>query len=116
MHRLIEPSELTSRWEIPKSTLNSIPQAATGIMFVATECQRLPIELFVDGKSAGALENREIAMKWNIERVGIYFAINYIGLMDELVIFRRALSNDEIEYLKQRPAGLKIELLVKNKQ
>lgn len=66
--------------------------------------------LFVDGRRQGALENREIAMDWDLEKTGIYVAVNYIGLLDEFAIFRRSLSADEIGKLHSDPglaAGLK---------
>jgi len=66
--------------------------------------------LYIDGEFQGAIKDREIAMDWNIERTGIYFAVAYIGLMDELAVLRRPLSAEEIRRLSREPgrlAGLK---------
>jgi hypothetical protein len=49
-------------------------------------------------------------MEWDIEKTGIYVAINYIGLLDEFAVFDRALSSDEVALLRAKPgilSGLK---------
>jgi hypothetical protein len=45
-------------------------------------------------------------MDWDIEKTGIYVAVSYIGLLDELVIFRRPLTAEEIALLHSDPALL----------
>jgi len=65
--------------------------------------------LFVDGKRIGDLHDRELAMRWNLDKAGIYIAENYIGLVDELGVFSRALTDEEVALLKSKPdllAGL----------
>jgi hypothetical protein len=52
-------------------------------------------ELFIDGKSIGRIENRAIAMSWDLDKAGIYVAVNYLGLLDELAVFSRSLSEAE---------------------
>lgn len=64
------------------------------------------VELFIDGKSAGRLRNRDLPMKWDLERVGIYVGVAYIGLMDELAIFGRPLTSNEINALRHSPKVL----------
>ncbi|MFO0970137.1 MAG: LamG-like jellyroll fold domain-containing protein [Gemmataceae bacterium] len=59
--------------------------------------------LYIDGKRIGAIAKRELAMRWDIDKVGIYVAVNYIGLLDELALFERALSAAEVETLHKRP-------------
>jgi formylglycine-generating enzyme required for sulfatase activity len=59
--------------------------------------------LYIDGKRMGALENRPLAMRWDLDRTGIYVAVNYIGLLDELAIFNRPLSEEEIKWLHENP-------------
>jgi len=51
----------------------------------------------------GALENRALAMDWNMEEAGLYTAVNYIGLLDELALFGRELSSGEIRQLHEKP-------------
>jgi len=59
--------------------------------------------LYIDAKQIGAVENRAIAMDWDIDKTGIYVAVNYIGLLDELAIFNRALSVEEVMQLQRQP-------------
>ena len=62
--------------------------------------------LYVDGKLIGELKDREIAMEWDLEKTGIYIAVGYIGLLDELAVFNRALTPAEVTLLFQRPGLL----------
>lgn len=62
--------------------------------------------LYIDGAQRGALKNRDLAMAWDIEKAGIYVAVNYIGLLDELAVFDRALTNAEVTALFETPGIL----------
>jgi len=67
-------------------------------------------QLYIDGKLIGEVKDRAIGMKWDMEKAGIYVAVNYIGLLDELAVFGRALSENEIASLHKTPgllSGLK---------
>src|SRR5690606_28538369 len=59
--------------------------------------------LYVDGRRIGDLRDREIAMGWNLEKTGIYIAVNYIGLLDEFAIFNRPLTDEEAKQLHKQP-------------
>lgn len=63
-------------------------------------------ELYIDGKLIGAVKDRAIAMDWDLDRAGIYVAVNYIGLLDELATFSRALTAAEVTLLHRSPAVL----------
>lgn len=63
------------------------------------------VALWIDGKKLGELKDRNIAMKWDVEKAGIYFAVGLIGQMDELAIFRRELTPAEVATL-HKDAGL----------
>lgn len=62
--------------------------------------------LYVDGKRIGALQDRDIAMRWDISRTGIYVAVNYIGLLDEFSLFGRPLDAAEVARLHAEPGIL----------
>jgi hypothetical protein len=65
--------------------------------------------LFVDGNRQGSIRDRSISMNWDLDKAGIYVAVNYIGLLDELALFDRALPEAEIDELAEKPdllAGL----------
>jgi hypothetical protein len=59
--------------------------------------------LYIDGKQIGQIKDRPLAMDWDLEKTGIYFAVGYIGLLDELAVFGRPLTDDEVRSLHQRP-------------
>lgn len=63
--------------------------------------------LFLNGRLQGAQENITEPFSWNLERTTIRLGISYVGLMDELAIFDRALSEEEVNTLYQMKGGLK---------
>ncbi|HYT94098.1 MAG TPA: LamG-like jellyroll fold domain-containing protein [Gemmataceae bacterium] len=62
--------------------------------------------LYIDGKSIGVIADRDLAMGWEIDKAGIYVAVNYIGLLDELALFNRPLTAAEVSLLYRQPALL----------
>ncbi|MCS7045837.1 MAG: LamG domain-containing protein, partial [Gemmataceae bacterium] len=56
-------------------------------------------ELYLDGQLRGAVKDRAIAMDWDVDKAGIFVAVNFIGLMDELATFARPLTADEVALL-----------------
>jgi hypothetical protein len=62
--------------------------------------------LYVDGEIQGELAGREIAMAWDLAQTGIYVAVNYVGLLDELAIFSRSLTPADVRALRQHPGML----------
>ena len=62
--------------------------------------------LYIDGKLIDAVKDRPLAMDWDMDKTGIYVAINFIGLLDELALFDRALSEAEVALLHQQPGCL----------
>jgi hypothetical protein len=66
--------------------------------------------LYIDGKKIGDVKDKAIAMEWDIEKAGIYVAVGYCGLLDELALFNRTLTTSEVAALHKTPgllAGLK---------
>jgi hypothetical protein len=62
--------------------------------------------LYIDGQLVGAVKGRALAMGWDLEKTGVYVAVNYIGLLDELALFGRALSAAEVALLHDKPGLL----------
>lgn len=65
---------------------------------------------YVDGKLIGEIRGRAIAMDWDVDKAGIYVAVNYVGLLDELALFGREITAEEVQMLYSQPgllAGLK---------
>jgi hypothetical protein len=63
--------------------------------------------LYIDGKLLGEIrKDYPISMDWEIDKAGLYIAVNYIGLIDEFAIFDRPLSEAEIKHVRDNPACL----------
>lgn len=62
--------------------------------------------IFIDGQEAGRVGPRHLAMRWDVEKAGLYVAVNYIGLLDEMATFSRPLSAEEIRLLHAEPGVL----------
>src|SRR5688572_29270049 len=52
--------------------------------------------LYLDGKPRGELSPRRQSFTWDPEQNAIALGLSYIGLLDELSIFDRALSGEEV--------------------
>jgi hypothetical protein len=64
------------------------------------------LALYIDGKLVGAVKGRALAMGWDVEKTGVYVAVNYIGLLDELALFGRPLTAGEVALLHDQPGLL----------
>jgi hypothetical protein len=62
--------------------------------------------LYIDGKLVGEVKGRALAMVWDVEKTGVYVAVNYIGLLDELALSGRAPSAEEVALLHDKPGLL----------
>jgi len=71
-----------------------------------TKQENAQATLYIDGAAQGAIGGRNVTMAWDLAKTGIYIAVGYIGLMDELAVFDRALDSDEIAHLAEEPAAL----------
>ena len=64
------------------------------------------VRLYLDGASQGTLSARQQTFTWAPQDVAIALGLNYIGLLDELSIFNRALNEAEIRTLYQLEKGV----------
>ncbi|MCR9294429.1 MAG: LamG domain-containing protein [bacterium] len=64
----------------------------------ASDDQDAVASLYLNGKLAGSLR-RPLQFTWNPERTALMIGLNYIGLMDELQVFDRALSTEQVSQL-----------------
>lgn len=62
--------------------------------------------LYIDGKKMGDVKDRAIAMDWDVEKAGVYTAVGYTGFLDEMALFNRALTQDEVTALFKTPGLL----------
>jgi hypothetical protein len=65
-------------------------------------------QLYIDGKLIGEIKDKDypLTMDWDLDKAGIYVAIAYIGLMDELALFNRPLTEADIAILRANPGVL----------
>ena len=59
--------------------------------------------LYIDGKLIGEVKDRAIAMGWDIDKANVYVSLGYVGLLDELALFDRALTAEEVTALHTKP-------------
>lgn len=62
--------------------------------------------LYLDGQERGALTGREQTFTWTPADSKITLGLNYIGLLDELAIFNRALTPAEVNALYRLDKGV----------
>ena len=62
--------------------------------------------LYLDGTPRGALSAREQTFTWNVEENVIALGLSYIGLIDDLAIFDRALGESEIRRVFELDRGV----------
>ncbi|HZS49915.1 MAG TPA: LamG-like jellyroll fold domain-containing protein, partial [Bryobacterales bacterium] len=53
-------------------------------------------KLFVNGKLQGATPAIPEPFQWDVARAAIRLGVNYVGLLDDVAIFRRPLTDQEI--------------------
>ncbi len=97
------PFEQLSTEERPMVTVEEPPFRAdkwTHVCFTwqninSTDDSPATASLFLDGELQGSI-TRPMQYTWDEEKVAIMLGINYIGLMDELIICDRAISADKV--------------------
>jgi hypothetical protein len=52
--------------------------------------------LYIDGKNQGSIKNWDLTLGWDAEKVQLVLAAAYVGHMDELAAFNRALTDAEV--------------------
>ncbi|CAL2078047.1 LamG-like jellyroll fold domain-containing protein [Tenacibaculum sp. 190524A05c] len=62
--------------------------------------------LYMNGELKGTRENIDTPFTWELDKSNIYLGLGYIGLMDELSIYNRSLTDKEITALYQLENGV----------
>jgi len=62
--------------------------------------------LYLDGQPRGVLSARQQTFTWDPQQAFIGLGLNYIGLLDELSIFSRALAPDEVAAVHRLESGV----------
>ncbi len=71
------------------------------IVFESLGTANSKYELFLDGTSQGSKQGFDDPFTWDLEKSNIYLGLGFIGLLDELAIFNRPFSNEEVMQLNQ---------------
>jgi hypothetical protein len=61
---------------------------------------------YLDGQSMGELKGQEQMFTWDVDRTVIMLGINFVGWMDDLSAFDRALTAEDIQALMRLPGGV----------
>lgn len=59
--------------------------------------------LYIDGKLIGEVKDQSIAMDWDLEKAMVYLSLGYVGLLDEIALFDRALTAEDVLLLHTQP-------------
>ncbi|MEM8968521.1 MAG: LamG domain-containing protein [Bacteroidota bacterium] len=62
--------------------------------------------LYLNGELQGSKDRVIDPFNWELDKANIYLGLNYIGLMDELAIFNRSLSVEEVQTVYGLKKGL----------
>jgi hypothetical protein len=77
------------------------------INFSGLNSKKGQASLYLDGELKGTRPNITNPFTWDLSDSNIYLGLGYIGLMDELSVFNRSLTEKEIETLYQLENGVK---------
>jgi hypothetical protein len=62
--------------------------------------------LYLDGQLRGSITDRTQTFTWDPARAGIMLGLSYVGLFDDLALFDRDLSEDEVKVLHRLETGV----------
>ena len=63
--------------------------------------------LFLNGKLMGSIENWDLTLGWNPGAVQLVLGASYVGYMDDLAVFNRALTSAEVTQLFGLKTGVR---------
>ncbi|MEM9685516.1 MAG: LamG-like jellyroll fold domain-containing protein [Bacteroidota bacterium] len=63
--------------------------------------------LYLNGEKMGTISGIDDPFTWDVEKSNIYIGLNFTGLMDELSIFNKPLTDDQVMELYQLEGGIK---------
>lgn len=63
--------------------------------------------LFLNGELAGTVKNWDLTFGWDPEKVRLVLGVAYIGLMDDLAVFNKPLTPDEVRAIYKLENGVR---------
>ncbi len=97
---------------LPQLVPVSTPPFAKGewthilINFSGLNTEKGEASLYINGESKGSRRDITDSFTWELERSNIYIGLSYIGFMDDVSIYNRALLENEIEALYSLENGV----------
>lgn len=64
------------------------------------------VDCYINGEFYDSLSGRELTLRWNMDSAAIWLGYNYTGYFDELALFNKALSAEEIQQIYSLPGGV----------
>lgn len=64
--------------------------------------------LYLNGKLQGEIENWDLRFGWDPEQVRLVLGAAYVGYLDDLSVFNRALTEEEVQQLYALPEGVRM--------
>ncbi len=99
--------------ERPMVALKRAPFARTRWTHVVFTFDRLNAgkagvgQLYLDGQPQGRIANWDLTLGWQAENVQLVLAAAYVGGIDDLAVFERALTDQEVAQVFALPAGIR---------
>lgn len=63
--------------------------------------------LYLDGAQVGTIRGRQQTFTWSPAETRIHLGLGYVGALDDLAVFNRALSVDEVRLVRSLPRGVR---------
>lgn len=63
--------------------------------------------LYLDGRDMGAFENWALPFQWELEKSALTLGYSYTGWLDDVAVFNRPLTADEVRALHALPGGVR---------
>ena len=104
-------SEEEQLWEMRSTTVEVAPMNSKDwthvvMTYSGMNTKDAAYHLYLDGQLQGSIQGVADPFIWEIEQGKIMLGLGYIGFMDELAVFDKALSATEVAYLFRLPKGI----------
>lgn len=90
----------------PPFSRNTWTHVAFTLSSVNNKAAKPSGSLYLDGKLQGHIENWDLTFGWDPASVALVLGASYVGWQDDLAVFDRALSDQEIETLFKLEGGI----------
>lgn len=104
------PFEKRPMVQVERSKAPFSRQAWTHVVFtlenVNDPSHRQAGHLYLNGELAGSVEGWDLTFGWDPAQVWLVLGASYVGYMDDLAVFNRALTLAEVKELRDLPGGV----------